>query len=125
MATITTTAELKDAIRQLEQKQAEEWALLKQQCLHTYESLKPVNAIKKTLHELISSPDIKKDLLGALLGLVVGSLSKKVVIGSTLNPLKQLLGIILQMGVADAVSKNSEGIKSTFLSLIRNVFSKS
>jgi len=124
MATITTTTELKNAIRQLEQKQAEEWTLLKQQSLYTYESLKPVNAIKNTLHELMSSSDVKKDLLGTLLGLAVGFLSKKVAIGSSHNPLKQLLGSILQMGVAGAVSKN-EDIKSTFLSLLRNVFSKS
>jgi hypothetical protein len=124
METITTSTELKNAIRQLEQKQAEEWTLLKQQCLHTYESLKPVNAIKNTLHELMSSSDLKKDLLGTLLGLAIGFLTKKVAIGSTDNPLKQLLGNILQMGVAGAVSKN-EDIKSTFLSLLRNVFSKS
>jgi len=124
METITTAAELKNAIRQLEQKQAEEWTLLKQQSLYTYESLKPVNAIKNTLHELMSSSDVKKDLLGTLLGLAVGFLSKKVAIGSSHNPLKQLLGSILQMGVAGAVSKN-EDIKSTFLSLLRNVFSKS
>ena len=124
MATITTTTELKNAIWQLEQKQAEEWTLLKQQSLYTYESLKPVNAIKNTLHELMSSSDVKKDLLGTLLGLAVGFLSKKVAIGSSHNPLKQLLGSILQMGVAGAVSKN-EDIKSTFLSLLRNVFSKS
>jgi len=125
MQTITTAEELKSAIRQLEQKQAEEWTLLKQQCMSTYESLKPMNAIKNTLRELVTSPDLKKDLVGTLLGLAVGFLSKKIAVGSTHNPLKQLLGAFLQMGVADVVSKNSDGIKSTFMKLLRNVLSNS
>ncbi len=54
----------------------------------------------------------------------MGYFSKKIAIDSTNNPFKEVLGIILQMGVTRIVSKNSESIKSTFENLINNLFSK-
>jgi hypothetical protein len=124
MQHISNVAELKNAIQQLEQKQAEEWTLLKKECLTTYESLKPINVIKNTFKELSSSPDFKKDLLGTLLSIAIGFISKKAVIGSTNNPLKQLLGSLLQMGVTDVVSKNSDRLKTIVFSLINKFFGK-
>jgi hypothetical protein len=124
MPAITTVSELKSAIQQLEQKQKEEWMLLKHQSLHTFESLKPVNIIKTSFKELVTSPDFKEDVLGTLLSLAIGFLSKKMAVGSTNNPLKQLLGTILQLGVTEIVSKNSDGIKAKLLQLINKFFSK-
>jgi len=124
MQHISNSAELKNAIRQLEQKRAEEWTLLKQECFTTYESLKPTNIIKNTFKELSSSHDFKKDLLGTLLSIAIGFVSKKAIIGSTNNPLKQLLGSFLQMGVTDVVSKNSDGLKTIVFSLINKFFGK-
>ena len=112
MSKITTTAELKEAIRLLEIQQKVEGALLKEQFKTTYESLKPVNLIGNTIKELIKSPDLKGDLLTTALSLGAGYLSKKAAVGNTANPLKQLLGTLLQMGVTSLVSKNSDTIKS-------------
>jgi hypothetical protein len=50
MEKITSVEELKKAILLLEIKQANEGALLKEQLLVTYESLKPINLIKKSLY---------------------------------------------------------------------------
>ncbi len=80
MQPITNAAELKNAIQQLEQKQAEEWSLLKKECLTAVDSLKPVNIIKNTFHDLTTSPDFKKDLLGTLLSLAIGFVSKKAIV---------------------------------------------
>jgi hypothetical protein len=63
MEKITSVEELKKAILLLEIKQANEGALLKEQLMETYESLKPINLIKKSLSDLTSSPDFKGDLL--------------------------------------------------------------
>ena len=57
------------------------------------------------------------------MSLTAGYLSKKVTVGATHNPLKQLLGTLLQVGVTSLVSKNSEGIKSIAGTLI-NYFSR-
>lgn len=112
MQKITTIPELREAIRLLEIEQKAEGALLKEQFKITYESLKPANLIGNTIKEIIKLPDLKGDLLNTALSLGAGYLSKKAAIGNSPNPLKQLLGTFLQMGVTSLVSKNSESIKS-------------
>lgn len=124
MGKITSITELRESISLLQIKQANEKALLKEQIKLTYECLKPANLIKNTLNELATVPDFKGDLFDTILGLAAGYLSKKAVIGSTHNPLKQLLGAFLQMGVTSIVSKNTDGIKSAVIHLINNIFTK-
>ena len=69
---------LNEMIDLLQSKQAGELALLKEQFYCTYESLKPINLIKNTIHELTESPDIKTNLLNSAIGLTTGFLSKKI-----------------------------------------------
>ncbi len=124
MQKITSIAELKNAIQELEYQQVNEWPALKEQFLETYENIKPINLIKNALSDLTTGPDLKGDLLNTTLSLAAGFISKKIAVGSTHNPLKQLLGTLLQMGVTSIVSKNAEGIKSTTMTIINNIFSK-
>jgi hypothetical protein len=124
MQKITSIAELKSAIQELEHQQVNEWPALKEQFLYTYESMKPINIIKNTFSELTSSPDLKGDLLNTTLSLAAGYISKKIAVGSTHNPLKNLFGSLLQMGVTNLVSKNADGIKSTTMNIINSIFNK-
>ena len=124
MNKITSSVELRNAISLLEIKQKEEGVLLKEQAKLTYESLKPINLIKTALHDLAQAPDLKGDLMNATIGLAAGYLSKKVVVRDTHNPLKQLLGTFLQMGVSTLVTKNAEGIKSLGSRLLSSLFTK-
>ena len=123
METITNTIELRKAISLLETKQKEEGLILKEQCKITYDSLRPLNLIKSTLKDLVT-PDLKENLLGSVMSLAAGYASKKAVIGSTHNPLKQLLGTVLQMGVTSIVSKNTDGIKSVVTNIISSFLKK-
>jgi hypothetical protein len=124
MQKITSIVELRESIAFLEIKQAEEGAILKEQFKETYENLRPINLIKNTLHELTSAPDLKGDLLNVSLSMAAGFLSKKIAIGTTNNPFKQILGTLLQMGVTSIVSKNADGIKSGTKSILNNLFGK-
>jgi hypothetical protein len=124
MEKITSVEELKKAILLLEIKQANEVVQLKEQLLVTYESLKPINLIKKIFTDITSSPDLKKDLLGTTISLAAGYLSKKVAVGSTHNPIKQILGTLLQLGVTNIVSKNSDGIKTIGMKILSSFFHK-
>ncbi len=123
METITSSTELKKAIQLLEIKQTEEGIMLKEQCKITYDSLRPLNLIKSTIKDFVT-PDLKGNLLNSAMSLAAGYLSKKAVIGSTNNPLKQLLGTALQMGVTGLVSKNTDSIKSVALNIIGSFFKK-
>lgn len=118
MKKIFSTAELKEAIRMLEIKRANEAVLLKAQFNSTYDSIRPVNLIKSTVHELAATPDFKRDLLNAGISILSGYLAKKMVVDESDGPLKKIFGMVLQFVVTNTVSKNSEGIKSMFFDLV-------
>lgn len=124
MKSITTLIELKEEIALLETKQEGNARDLKEQFKIGFESLRPVNLIKSTVKELVSAPDLKGNILNATIGIGAGYLTRKVVIGSTLNPLKQLLGTLLQVGITNVVSRKGDGIKAGTLKLIGNLFAK-
>ncbi len=124
MDKITNVQELNSAILKLENKQAAEGVLLKEQFNLTYESLKPINLVKTTLKELVTAPDLKEDLLKTSISIASGYFSKKLAIGSSDNPFKQLLGSFLQMGVTNLVSNNADGIKSKFSDILNMIFTK-
>ncbi len=109
---------LKESILLMELQQANDGKLLKEQFKLTSESFKPVNLIKDTFHELTQGPDFKKDLVGSVMGIATGYLSKKVAIGNSHNPLKQIMGVLVQLAITSVVSKNSEKIKSGLTKLI-------
>lgn len=110
---------LDEAILQVKAKKESELILLKEQFHATYESLRPVNLIKKAFSDVSASSTIKSSLIGNALGIGIGILSKKLIIGTTHNPLKKLIGIALEFAVAKVVSKNSQGIQSTGENLIQ------
>lgn len=120
MQTITSSKELNDAIRLLETEHAEKQELLKEQFYITYESLKPVNLLRKTMHDILKSPDLIDDLLGTSMGLASGYLSKKIFVGSSGNMFRKLIGIVIQYGISTAVKSNSDGIKSFIQNLLKH-----
>ena len=119
------TDTLNETIVLLQNKRADELKLLKEQFYLTYESLKPINIIKSTVHEVTSSPDIKNSLLNNIIGLTTGFLSKKVIIGTTNNPIKKILGTLFQFAIANIVSKHSDTIKSAGGNLLHRILKHS
>lgn len=124
MNKITSLVELKESILLLEIQQAYEGRLLKEEFKTTCQNLRPVNLIKNKFNELVASPNLKENLLDTVISLAAGYLSKKVIIGGTNNPLKQIVGTLLQMGVTGIVAKNTDGIKSKGMQLIQHFLSK-
>lgn len=124
MEKITSIAELKSAIELLEVEHALKGQLLKEQVYLTYESLKPINILKRTLNELTSSPYLIDNIPGTIMGLVSGYLSKKLFTGGSGNIFRKLLGSMLQFGVTNVVAKNSDVIKSTGLAIFQHFLQK-
>jgi hypothetical protein len=117
MQKITSTGELRDAIRLLEEKQSMGGKLLKEHFFIVLDSVKPVNIIKNTFKEVASEPDLISNILSTTLGLTAGYVSNKTVVGSSGNLFRKLLGTILQFGVTSIIIKNPETIKSTVQSI--------
>jgi hypothetical protein len=99
--------------------------LLKKQFHVAYESVKPINLVKNFFHETIASPEIKNDFLSKIIGFGTGILSKKLLLGSTHNPVTKILGTFLEFAVASKVSKHSEMIKRIGGNLFKRFFNKS
>ena len=117
--------ELKEAIYLLKKKQAIELKLLKEQMHTVHESIKPANLIKSAFHQVVTSPDIKGNIIGSIIGLASGFVSKKAFVGGSHNPITKIIGSLLQMGVTNVASKNSDSIKSIGEKLFQLVFKKS
>ena len=110
MKTRNETESLDAAIRVLKDRQEHELNALKGQFHHVYESLKPINLIRNTYEEITTSPELKGNILKHVIGLASGYLSKKVFVGKSHNPLKNILGNLLQAAVGNVVSKHSDTI---------------
>jgi hypothetical protein len=124
METITTSAELKEAIQQLELQQASDLIALKHQFHKTKDGFRLVNLIKGTFKEVVKEPGLKTDALNAAIGFTSGILAKKLMIGKTINPIKKLLGFVLEMAVANKVAKNADGIKLAGTGIFKSLFKK-
>ena len=109
---------LKESIRLLEIRQAEEGEQLREQFKITYESLKPVNLIKNSLKDIVNSAEVKNSLFETVISLVSGYLTQKFIVNSKSNVFVKLLGVLMQFGITNLVSKNAETIRTFITNLI-------
>ncbi|MFV5695336.1 hypothetical protein ACM55G_07855 [Flavobacterium sp. LB3P122] len=107
MEKINQTNSLEQTILYLQDKQALELHALKQQFELTYESIKPINLIKSVFTEMTTSPNIKGNIVNNIVGMAIGYLTRRVLVGSTRNPIKKILGTLLQFVVTNVTTKHS------------------
>lgn len=119
---IKNSADLKAAIAELEHRKLKEKQELVSDFHELTESLKPINLIKSTYHNVKESPGITGNLLRAGVGLGVGMLSKKFLLGKSTGIIKNLLGSAIKMGVAGLVAKNTSNVKLTGTRFFKNLF---
>lgn len=124
MAKQNAVLALKESIRLLEIRQAEEGKILKEQFKITYESLRPVNLIKGTLNELFNSVEIKNNIFETIVSIVSGYFTQKFILNSKSNIFKKILGVLMQFGVTSLISKNAEEIRNYFTNLIERFFTR-
>ncbi len=124
MQNINSIAGLREKVAQLEYEQRVQGQLLKEQLSSVLESLKPVNLIKNSLKDFVSSRDIFTNILNTGAGLAVGMLSKNLLVGPKGNPLKKLLGTILEAGIATVVTVKGYNIRDSLRHLLGRVLKK-
>ncbi|MGG7036379.1 MAG: hypothetical protein ACI7YS_14450, partial [Flavobacterium sp.] len=59
------------------------------------------------------------------IGLGTGILSKKLLVGNTHNPVKRMLGTVVEFAVANVVSKYTGGIAAIGVSLLKRLVTNS
>jgi hypothetical protein len=112
---------LAETISLLKIKQAQDLILMKEQLHTTFESLKPINLIKNTFHEIEDSPEIKNGLLNSAVGYATDFISKKVMVNAADNSMKKIIGSVLQFAITNLVAKNADTIVTTGENLLKRV----
>ena len=114
MASITTSAELKERIAALEVKKHNDEELIRTHFHEIVETLKPANLLKSTVSEVSDSMHFKRNILNIALGLGAGYLSRKLVIGTKgIGIGKQILGSLLEFGVSNFVAKQGGEMRTS------------
>ena len=117
-----TAAEvLRRDIVKLEARRSEDLHLLKEQLHDTYESLKPANIIKSIFKSATESPELTTGIGKAAMGVTAGHLIKKLIFGSSHNPLKKMAGVAIQAIVTNLVSNNSEKIQASGKNIFQTI----
>jgi len=113
-----TSESLKEMIRVLEIKQAEEGQVLKQELINTYENMKPSNILKNLVREFYSSEHLKDELISTAISVTSGFISKKLVVGKSNNQILKLVGLAVQLGITTFVSKKMENLKEAAINFV-------
>ncbi len=121
MQPINSSTTLKNAIAELEVKQAAQAAQLGKQFTVIRESIKPVNLIKNAFHEVTESDEIKGNLLDTGIGFATGYLSKVLFQGASHSVGRNFLGTLLMVGVTNFTAKHPVHIKAAALTILDTV----
>ena len=122
MENINSVALLKEAIVNLEIKKIEQGKIIRAQFDTIKENLKPANIFRNTLAEVKNSPRVRSKLFGALLGIVAGYYSKKMVTGKKSTPFRRILGNLLQVGITAVMAKKPDLFQTLGQTIVKRVF---
>ncbi len=101
MYNINNAGELRQAILLLENEVAEQEHLLTGQISDIYESFRPVNIIKDLFREVVTSEELRSNILTAVMGISTGYISKKIFFGKNTSSLKVIIGTLFQYMIAN------------------------
>ena len=124
MQKITNASELKDAIFQLELKQALQGKQLKEDFYLTYESFKSINLVKKLVIEMITSPGLLSGIIRTIIELTSHKSDKQTVQGLSGSKIKNIAIAVMKYGLTNFVVGHADVIRSFGQYIIRRVFSK-
>jgi hypothetical protein len=105
MKTLKQTDILDNKIAALKIKRAKEFIELKQQYFIVHNSFTITNIVQQGVTEFYNTATNKDNLFTTITSLIGGYLTKKMVVGESKNPFKQILGYGVQFAVTKLLSK--------------------
>ena len=124
MQAIKNNKTLSEAIAFYENKKKSELSLIKQHYNFTINSLNPINLIKEKITNAVSSPGIKGKIFSTLFNLGTGVVTKNLLIGSSLNPIKKIAFNLLQSQVKKLVDNPPTDVKDKSISFVQDMLQK-
>ena len=119
-----TVESLRDKIKELQIRQAEEGKVLKAQLATTYDNLKPINIVKSIVNDVFESKTLREEFVNTTAGYVTGLITKKLIVGTSKNPVLKLFGLGIQLAMTTLMSKNYAAVKEVIAQLAGSVFTK-
>ncbi|RKD92017.1 hypothetical protein [Mangrovibacterium diazotrophicum] len=114
-------ASLKETIRLLEIRQAEEKDEFNKQLKTTFDSLKPANLIKSTFKDITNQTELKNNIFEAVFPLMTSFISGKVMGFGRKNSFYRIIATMLQMSITNYTARHSHSILEIFSSSIEHV----
>jgi len=115
---IYNAGDLRNAIVIMESEMDEQKRSLNEEINLLYQSFKPVNIVKDVISEVMTSEDLRANLLTATIGISTGYLTKKLIFKKSSSTLKSLTGNLIQYGLANLIIHPSRTLKTLFLPLM-------
>jgi len=115
---INNAGDLRNAIVIMESEMDEQKRSLNAEINLLYQSFKPVNIVKDVINEVMTSEDLRANLLTATIGISTGYLTKKLIFKKSNSTLKSLTGNLIQYGLANLIIHPSRTLKTLFLPLM-------
>jgi hypothetical protein len=122
MGKITSIGGLEAKIEALKVEQELKGQLLREEFLIVSESLKPINLLKSTFREGTSSLNLVDGIIGTVVGVAAGSLSRKIFVGASANVFRRLMGTAIQFSITSIVGRNTNAIKSAGKFITQRIF---
>jgi hypothetical protein len=124
MEKITSIGDLEAAIAVLSNEQEHKGQLLREEFYIVSDRLKPLNILKDTFREGTSSLNLLDCILGTVAGVAAGNLSKNIIVGTSANVFKKLMGSAFQFSVTNIVRRNTKAIKTFGKFIAQRVFQR-
>ncbi len=124
MAKLSYLERLDQTIAELEIKREVNRKLLREEFKMAYESIKPANLIRNAIHQVTGSKELRENIVNYALGMGAGYLTKKVLIRGSKNPVRNIIGNILQFGISNVVSKKSDIIRTAGTGVLKYLFGR-
>jgi hypothetical protein len=105
MKTVDKRIALREKISYLQKNQSYDLQILKNQYKETIESFEPLNLIKSSFQEVISSPNLKSNLINGVVGLGTNYLTKGFLNQNSTNPIKSIVGKVLKFALKNLIKK--------------------
>lgn len=96
---------LSEKIISLQNKQKNDLKLFKDHIEKAIDDLKPSNLIKNTFEEVSGNSELKTNILNGTMGLLVGYIVKKIIVGKSKNTKKIFLANLIQLSVTTLVGR--------------------
>jgi hypothetical protein len=118
---VNATEALQKNIDELQLQCDEKKKILQLQFIEAVESIKSVNLLRSTVKDIAATPGIAKAAVETSIAIGAGVLSKKIVVGTSSNMFRKILGRIIEFTVANSIANNAEAITDKGIILLKKI----